>query len=196
MSLTVLIPVKNESQIIDQTITELENSWIMEIDHEIIFLDDFSSDNTIQKIHNHFCFEFSKSNKLIYNDVRKFGFVKLVKNNEIKTCSHLDFLGPEPLSKKFSKSYLFQEFAKTKKNVKNFLMDQKYVSGIGNIYANEILHVCSINPRKNTRNINIKDASNIIQKTKIILKIQGICTGRFKMQKKEVPWDYKENLHI
>lgn len=50
MSLTVLIPVKNESQIIDQTITELENSWIMEIDHEIIFLDDFSSDNTIQKI--------------------------------------------------------------------------------------------------------------------------------------------------
>ena len=50
MSLTVLIPVKNESQIIDQTITELENSWIIEIDHEIIFLDDFSSDNTIQKI--------------------------------------------------------------------------------------------------------------------------------------------------
>jgi len=136
----------------------------------------FYYDNTIQKKHNHFCFEFSKSNKLIYNDVRKFGFVKLVKSNEIKTCSHLDFLGPEPLSKKFSKSYLFQEFAKTKKNVKNFLMDQKYVSGIGNIYANEILHVCSINPRKNTRNINIKDASNIIQKTKIILK-NSITSG-------------------
>ena len=50
MSLTVLIPIKNESQIIDQTITELENSWIKEIDHEIIFLDDFSSDNTVQKI--------------------------------------------------------------------------------------------------------------------------------------------------
>ena len=50
MSLTVLIPIKNESQIIDQTITELENSWIKQIDHEIIFLDDFSSDNTVQKI--------------------------------------------------------------------------------------------------------------------------------------------------
>ena len=50
MSLTVLIPVKNESQIIDETIKELENSWIKEIDHEIIFLDDFSSDNTIEKI--------------------------------------------------------------------------------------------------------------------------------------------------
>ena len=49
MSLTVLIPVKNESQIIDETIKELENSWIKEIDHEIIFLDDFSSDNTIEK---------------------------------------------------------------------------------------------------------------------------------------------------
>lgn len=50
MSLTVLIPIKNESLIIEQTITELENSWIKEIDHEIIFLDDFSSDNTAQKI--------------------------------------------------------------------------------------------------------------------------------------------------
>ena len=53
MSLTILIPVKNESQIIEKTIFALENSWIKEIDHEIIFVDDFSEDDTIEKINNH-----------------------------------------------------------------------------------------------------------------------------------------------
>ena len=50
MSLTVLIPIKIRSQIIDQTITELEKQLDKKIDHEIIFLDDFSSDNIFQKI--------------------------------------------------------------------------------------------------------------------------------------------------
>ncbi len=49
-------------------------------------------------------------------------------------------------------------------------MDQRQVCGIGNIYANEILYTCSINPRKITANIGTRNVENIIKKTKIILK--------------------------
>ena len=68
----------------------------------------FYFDNNFKKKHNHFCFEFDQSCKLIYNDVRKFGFIKIFKSNEIYKCNHLRLLGPDPLSKKFKKNYLFE----------------------------------------------------------------------------------------
>ena len=130
----------------------------------------FYYSNDLNTKHNHFTFEFNNSERLIYNDVRKFGFVKILKNTEIDQCSHLFDLGPDPLSKHFKKDYLLQKLKKTKKNIKNFLMDQRQVCGIGNIYANEILYTCSINPRKITANIGTRNVENIIKKTKIILK--------------------------
>ena len=125
--------------------------------------------NNFLSRHNHFSFEFSNSNKLIYNDVRKFGFVKLLKNSDINNCSHLKKLGPDPLSKKFHKNYLFERLKKSKKKIKNFLMDQKNVSGIGNIYANEILYSCSINPRKKSMYLGNRDVVKIIKRTKTLL---------------------------
>ena len=129
----------------------------------------FYFDNNFLIQHNHFSLEFNNSKKLIYNDVRKFGFVKLIKNSEIDNCFHLNRLGPDPLSKKFNKDYLLQRLKKSKKNIKDFLMDQTHVSGLGNIYANEILHVCSINPRKKSMNISFEKIKKIVKKTKTIL---------------------------
>mgnify|MGYP001228622972 FL=1 len=130
----------------------------------------FYYDNFFLKKHNHFSFEFNKSKKIIYNDVRKFGFVKILKKSEVKSSSHLRFLGPDPLSGKFKNEYLKNKLSKTKKSVKNFFMDQKYVSGIGNIYANEILHLSSINPRKKTFKIKKKLIPYLVKNTKLILK--------------------------
>ena len=137
----------------------------------------FYFDNNFKKKHNHFCFEFDQSCKLIYNDVRKFGFIKIFKSNEIYKCNHLRLLGPDPLSKKFKKNYLFETAPKIKKNIKNFLMDQKYISGIGNIYANEILHLSSINPRKITNKLKKRFLINLIKNTKLILKKSIIFGG-------------------
>jgi len=130
----------------------------------------FYYDNTFKKKHNHFSFEFSKSNKLIYNDVRKFGFVKLLKNKEIESCSHLISLGPDPLSPKFKSEYLQKKLPIIKKNIKNFLMDQKQISGIGNIYANEILYLTSINPRKKANKLSNKKIPLLIKNTKSVLE--------------------------
>ena len=54
--------------------------------------------------------------------------------------------GPEPFNKKFNSKYLINYFKKKDKNIKNFLLDQNFVSGIGNIYASEILYLSKINP--------------------------------------------------
>jgi len=57
-----------------------------------------------------------------------------------------------------------------KKDIKSFLLDQKFVSGIGNIYASEILFLCKINPKKKARNLNQAECRKIIYYSKLVLK--------------------------
>ena len=57
-------------------------------------------------------------------------------------------MGPEVLSKKFNFKYLKRKLIDKEKNIKNILLDQKFVSGIGNIYSNEILFYCKIHPNR------------------------------------------------
>ena len=130
----------------------------------------FYYENKIDKKHNHLIFEFNRNMSLIYNDVRKFGFIKLISLRNFKNNNHLIHLGPEPLNKEFNIAYLMKKIRNIKKNVKNFLMDQKNVAGLGNIYVNEILHTSSINPRKISKNLKLDEIKKIIKNTKIILK--------------------------
>ena len=102
--------------------------------------------------HNHVIFYLSGSQKLIYNDVRKFGFIKIYGSNLITKSKHLKHLGPEPLEKNWNFSYLKKYVIGRKRSIKNILMDQKCVSGLGNIYVNEILFLSRIKPaRKATK---------------------------------------------
>mgnify|MGYP006136560477 CR=1 FL=1 len=120
--------------------------------------------------HDHLTLYLDKGFKLIYNDVRKFGFLKLFKNKNIFECKHLKFLGPEPLTKQFNINYIIKYFLHKKVSIKDLLMNQKFVAGIGNIYCNEILFLCKINPRRITKNTNKKEQKNIIKFTKKILR--------------------------
>ena len=91
------------------------------------------------KKHDRIIFDLSNDNKLIYNDIRKFGFIKFVKKVSLDQNIHLKYLGPEPLSTEFSVEY-FKNFIKGReRTIKDLLMDQKFISGLGNIYVNEIL---------------------------------------------------------
>ena len=120
--------------------------------------------------HDHLTLYLNKGLKLIYNDVRKFGFLRLFKNSSVYNCRHLKFLGPEPLTKKFNLSYIIKYFLNRKTSIKKVLMDQKFVSGLGNIYCNEILFLCKIIPHRIVKNINKKEIGDIIKFTKKILK--------------------------
>ena len=100
----------------------------------------------LPKKHNHIEIIFDDI-KLIYNDPRRFGYFEIIKNNFLLK-KKLGKFGPEPFNKKFDENYIYLFFKNKSKNVKNFLLDQNFVSGIGNIYANEILFFCGIKPDK------------------------------------------------
>jgi formamidopyrimidine-DNA glycosylase len=120
--------------------------------------------------HNHIEFFLSKNIKLIYNDVRKFGFIKIITTNKTLNNKHLKDLGPEPLSKKFNIKY-FQDYKCSKKRkLKDMMMDQKFVSGLGNIYANEIIFFSKVNPSLKIKKIKKTDMENLLYFTKKILK--------------------------
>ena len=127
--------------------------------------------------HDHITFYLSQGYKLIYNDVRKFGFIKLYESKKVYQCNHLKSLGPEPLTKLFNLKYITKYFLCKKKNIKDILMDQKFVAGLGNIYCNEILFSCKINPQRTANNIKKKDLINMMMFTKKILKKSIIAGG-------------------
>jgi len=84
----------------------------------------------------------------------------------------LDFfknIGPEPLNNKFNINYISNYFINKKKNIKSFLLDQKFVSGIGNIYASEILFYCKINPFKEAKYLTKLDIKKIKYFSKFVL---------------------------
>ena len=129
----------------------------------------FYYENVISKKHNHLSIQFNNNIKLIYNDVRKFGFVKLLSKRKLNNNKHLNLLGPEPLKEEFNTKYFKKKINLKKNNVKNLLMDQKIIAGLGNIYVNEILHLSSINPRKLSKHLNSSQVHKIVRNTKKIL---------------------------
>ena len=119
--------------------------------------------------HDRVIFIFDKK-KLIYNDVRKFGFIKCYINNAFEKNTHFKNLGPEPLSKQFNKKYLKNYISGRRRVVKSILMDQKCVSGLGNIYVNEILFKSAIKPLRQVSKLKNYEINKIILNTKKILK--------------------------
>ena len=121
----------------------------------------------LPKKHNHVEIIF-KNFKVVYNDPRRFGFFQIINNlNLLK--ARFSNLGPEPFQLDFNLKYVFSFFKRKAKNIKNFLLDQNFVSGIGNIYASEILFLCKINPNKKAGNLTKKDCLKIIKNSKKVL---------------------------
>ncbi len=122
----------------------------------------------IPKKHNHVEIKFSKL-KFIYNDPRRFGYF-LTFNNKTELKKKFSHFGPEPFSKSFNIKYITNYFKKKEKNIKNFLLDQKFVSGIGNIYASEILFISKINPIRKAKNLTKNECKKILLYSKLVLK--------------------------
>ena len=121
------------------------------------------------KKHDRVIFDLSKNRKLIYNDVRKFGFIKFDQKKNVDQNLHLKNLGPEPLEKNFTFSYFKQYIINKNRAIKDILMDQKFISGLGNIYVNETLFYSGIKPTKKVKNLSENEIRKIIKFTKKIL---------------------------
>ena len=128
----------------------------------------FYNNPTLPKKHNHVIIHFDKI-KLIYNDPRRFGYFKIL-NNKYDLDNYFARIGPEALGKDFNLIYLKNIIKNKKRNIKNFLLDQKIVSGLGNIYVNEILHKSQILPMRSVSKLSSTDLTKIIKYSRITLK--------------------------
>ena len=121
----------------------------------------------IQGKHTHLIFKLDKNGFLYYNDVRKFGWIKIVKTSDVEKTGFIGKLGPEPF-----KGLTFEIFknilSKSKTNIKVLLMNQEKIAGIGNIYANDALWLSKIDPRKVSKSISESKAKDLY---KAILKV-------------------------
>lgn len=110
----------------------------------------------------------SKENKLFFNDLRMFGYLKVVKKRQL--IEILDKFGPEANQSEFSQNYFAKKIKKKKTiKIKTLLLDQNFVAGIGNIYASEILFLAKVHPEKLANSLNKEEIKKIIKFSKLIL---------------------------
>ena len=124
--------------------------------------------------HDHVIFTLNNKEELRYNDTRKFGKMHLVKKDELN-LSPISKLGLEPWDESLTPKYLKEKLNKNKA-IKTLLLDQSIIVGIGNIYADEILFLSKINPKKTGNNLTNKNLIAIIDNTKKVLE-KAIAAG-------------------
>jgi len=118
---------------------------------------------------------------ITYNDPRRFGYIDLFNNREINQHFLLKKLGVEPLEKELNVDYLESIFKKKTKSIKETLMDQGVIAGIGNIYASEILFKAKINPYRSVKTLKREEIKSIIKATRQILQ-KSINVGGTTLQ--------------
>ena len=134
----------------------------------IISFEKYNDEQKFKK-HDHVIFFLEGKMKLIFNDARRFGFVDLIKDKP-EFYPRFSYIGPEPLGKSFDNYYLKDKLKASERNIKNILMDQKIVAGLGNIYVTEALWESRINPKRLGKNINKADSVNLIKSIKNVLR--------------------------
>jgi len=106
----------------------------------------FKMNNYRMMKHDHILINLNNKHILVFNDQRKFGFIDFSMTSKLKNKKYFSKLGLDPFEKKFNKEYLLNKFNKSKSSIKQLLLDQKIITGIGNIYACEILYEAKISP--------------------------------------------------
>ena len=119
--------------------------------------------------HDHLVFKFNNL-KLIFNDPRRFGFVDIVNSEKINNISYIKRLGIDALDSKLSEEYLFNKFKNSQVLVKQLLLNQYIVAGIGNIYACEILYDAKISPLRKGCNLKRSHIGTILKSSRRILR--------------------------
>lgn len=119
--------------------------------------------------HEHVRFILNDKN-LCYIDTRKFGRMYLLKKEDAFTQKPLSDLGLEPWDKDLTVSYLKTKYKNKKLPIKTVLLDQSIITGIGNIYDDEILYLSKINPYKKACDLIDDELKNIINNTKKVLE--------------------------
>jgi formamidopyrimidine-DNA glycosylase len=119
--------------------------------------------------------------RLTFNDARKFGRVWLVSDLQAIT----QHLGPEPLESSFTPNVLFERLHSYRRQIKPLLMDQSFLAGLGNIYADEALHMAGIHPLRSSDSLDYPEAERLWRSIRQVLQ-DGI-----RLSGASIDWVYR-----
>lgn len=135
---------------------------------------------TVNPKHDHVAFHLSNGDIIRYNDPRRFGYMDLVNAEDLPQHKSFINLGPEPLGNQFDEVMLAKKANGKKTPIKNFLLDQRVVAGLGNIYVLEALHMVKLNPTKPASILSSKSGKPTTKATELVKAIRVVLDAAIK----------------
>jgi len=129
---------------------------------------------------------FDNGNALVYCDMRRFGRFEIIPTSQVDKYKSIKSLGVEPLEKDLDITLLSRILSKSKQQIKDFLLDQKKIAGIGNIYANEILFASKIDPFKPAHTLDEEEIIRLYESMQKVLK-EAIAEGGSTINSYTIP---------
>lgn len=126
--------------------------------------------------HTHVVFHFNDGEELRYRDVRQFGTMQLVRQDEIETKTSIGKLGPEPLTEDFHPDWLTTELGRRKSRLKPLLLNQEFIAGLGNIYVDEALFTARLHPERRADSLTKAEAERLYEAINKVIA-RGIAAG-------------------
>ena len=130
--------------------------------------------------HDHVVFHMSSGAAVVFNDPRRFGYMKIIARKAIDAEPLLSGLGPEPLGNEFDATMLARSCANKKTSLKAALLDQRVVAGLGNIYVCEALYRSHLSPRRLAATLATKKAEPTDHARKLVGAIHGVLNQAIK----------------
>jgi len=185
------VKIKNVKRRAKLLIIELSNGYSLvvhlKLTGQLIYISNFKSQKSKPQLksqnlkYTHIVYRFADGSALLHNDMRQFGYVKLVKTDELSKLFQKERFGPEPLERSFTLE-LFKELLARKKKfhpafrerrgkkIKPLLMDQTFIAGVGNVYAQEACFFAKIAPTRTVGSLTNKEIKKLYDGLKKILR--------------------------
>ena len=132
------------------------------------------------RAHDHVVFHMSSGAAIVFNDPRRFGYMKIIARNALEDEPLLKGLGPEPLGNAFDAAMLARSCANKKTSLKAALLDQRVVAGLGNIYVCEALFRAHLSPRRLAATLATKKAEPTDHAKHLVNSIHAVLNQAIK----------------
>ena len=132
------------------------------------------------RAHDHVVFHMSSGVSVVFNDPRRFGYMKIIARHALEAEPLLKGLGPEPLGNEFDATMLARACADKKTSLKAALLDQRVVAGLGNIYVCEALYRSQLSPRRSAATLATRKNEPADHAKRLVTAIHGVLNQAIK----------------
>jgi formamidopyrimidine-DNA glycosylase len=143
---------------------------LVEVGNDRVQPGDFHHEAGRHAMHDHVIITLKGRGRIIYNDVRRFGFMRLAPSDTLDADPFLAELGPEPFGNQFHTEGLLKSFHGRNVPLKSALLDQKNVAGLGNIYVCEALHRAHLSPFRSAKSLTADEAQRLVSEVHLVLE--------------------------